>query len=122
MTRRSLSAHKFTKSCYFCEGHGGDLRECQTLQVDSHVRNIANELGDKKLLAKFSEGDMVPTEAMYHSKCLVQLYKRYRSNIRSKTSAESDTVRIQGLHYQKWFPSLRIVLSYRRRVCLQYSA
>ena len=70
MTRRSLSAHNFTKSCYFCEGHdGGDLRECQTLQVDSHVRKIANELGDKKLLAKFSEGDMVATEAMYHVPC-----------------------------------------------------
>ena len=23
MTRRSLSAHNFTKSCYFCEGHDG---------------------------------------------------------------------------------------------------
>ena len=98
MTRRSLSAHNFTKSCYICEGHdGGDQHECQTLQVDRHVRKIANELGDKKLLAKLSEGDMVAAEAMYHSKCLVQLYNRCRSHTHFKTGAESDRDRIKGI-------------------------
>ena len=44
------------------------------------VRTIPHEVGDTKLFAKLSEGDMVTVEAVCHSNCIKKLYIRYRSH------------------------------------------
>ena len=67
----------------FCEcGKSAEERswhQCQTLVLHKKVKTIAIELADHKLFTKLSEGDMVATEAVYHLKCLNELYNKYRS-------------------------------------------
>ena len=41
-----------------------------TLKLDSTVRKTVIQLGDSKLLAKLSEGDMIAIDARYHKQCL----------------------------------------------------
>ena len=59
--RSSSNAKNFTGKCFFCNQTAEDevLHQGQTLYMDFQVRKIAHELGDMKLLAKLSEGDMV---------------------------------------------------------------
>ena len=47
--------------CIFCgeEGNKKDLRKAATLGLDSKVRQCAQVLGDRKLLAKLSSSDLV---------------------------------------------------------------
>ena len=42
-----------------------NFHPCQILSLDKHVRKIAQELVDTKLLAKSSEYDMIATEVKY---------------------------------------------------------
>jgi len=44
--------------------------------VDTRVRECASLLDDFRLLSKLSEGDMIATEARYHTGCLVAYYNR----------------------------------------------
>ena len=67
--------------CFFCEEKQGSapsdkLWQVRTFSVDQRVRRCASELQDVGLLAKLAEGDMIATEAHYHSHCLVSLYNR----------------------------------------------
>ena len=41
-----------------------------TSKLDSNVRKTVIQLGDSKLLAKLSEGDMIAIDARYHKQCL----------------------------------------------------
>ena len=60
------------------------------MSLDSHVRQIAGELRDTKLLAKLSGGDMVAIDAQYHLTYLAAFYGRGRSRKRrSNINAEA---------------------------------
>ena len=54
------------------------LHRCEIFAVNQKVRKIAHELGDTAVVAKLSERDMIATETMYHSRCLVNYYNRCR--------------------------------------------
>ena len=68
--------------CFFCDDSTGELHNAETMALDAHVRSIATDLRDTKLLAKLSSGDMVATDARYHVKCLAAFYNRHRSQQR----------------------------------------
>ena len=44
--------------------------------LDQKVKECAQVLGDKHLLAKLSAGDMIAMEAVYHRACLTRLYRK----------------------------------------------
>ena len=48
--------------------------------MNKHVWQWATELGESKIIAKLSEGDMVATETKYHKKCLTSLFNRFRKH------------------------------------------
>ena len=76
------SACATTPCCFFCEKReetgqsDGRLWQVRTFTVDTRVRQCATLLGDFKLLSKLSEGDMIATEAKYHTGCLIAYYNR----------------------------------------------
>ena len=62
--------------CLFCEkpsGPSDPLHEAMTKVIGERVKS-ATKLLDQKLLVKVSSGDLVASEARYHSRCLVALY------------------------------------------------
>ena len=65
-----------TRSCFICDDAEGMLHNVCTFDVDYRVRRCANVLQDSKLLAILSTGDLIATEACYHARCLVALYRR----------------------------------------------
>ncbi|MEL7308718.1 MAG: hypothetical protein AAGK05_13165 [Pseudomonadota bacterium] len=77
-----------TELCIFCD-EGGSLHEFSTLQSDHHVKKMAQELNDSKLLKKISCGDLIALEAKYHTRCRVAYSNRYRSLMRQRF-CESD--------------------------------
>ena len=98
ITRRNSNIHTFCHLCFFCEKNNAEsnLHQCETLKVSKKVKEIAGDMGDAKLLAKFSEGDMVATEAKYHSKCLLDFYYRYEKSKKSETIEEASSNLIEG--------------------------
>ena len=75
-TRRILSTPNCSDNCFFLWSNS----QCQTLSLDKHVKKVAQELVDIKLLAKLSEGDMIATGAKYHRNCLIRLCNAYRDH------------------------------------------
>ena len=76
-TRSSYKSANFKENvCFFCdlEDREENLHTARTFQLNENVKYTAIETGNKKIMTKFSEGDMVETEAVYHQKCLVSLY------------------------------------------------
>ena len=57
------------------------------MSLDSHLRQIAEELRDNKLLAKLSGGDMVAIDAQYHLRYLAAFYGRGRYRKRRSNEA-----------------------------------
>ena len=74
----------------------GTLHEASTFNIDTRVRDCAHQLQDKVLIAKWSAvGNMISQEAVYHAKCLVELYNKAE---RSKQSPiNGNEKRIQGI-------------------------
>ena len=72
LTRSSISLKNFTPTCFFCDKDDKDMKLhlCPIFQVQRKIEEIAQEIGDTKVLAKLSAGDMIATEAKYHCKCL----------------------------------------------------
>ena len=75
-----FNLQNFIPNCFFsgepdCEEK---LHRCETIAVNQKVRKIAHRLGDTRVMAKLSEGNMNTTEAMYHAKCLINYYNRSR--------------------------------------------
>ena len=52
----------------------------QTFQVQREIEEIALEIGDTKVLAKLSTGDMIAIETKYHCKCLAVSYTKMKNN------------------------------------------
>ena len=72
--------HHSTETCFFCgkSAAGDALRNVSTLELDIRVRQCAQKLQDKPLLAKLSAGDLIAQEAKYHAQCLASLYNKAR--------------------------------------------
>lgn len=78
VTRRSFTAVNVTETCFFCDEEN-ELHSYRTKNLSKHVHSWATYLCDTKLLAKFSEGDKVATEAVYNKNCLTKLYNQFKS-------------------------------------------
>ncbi|KAG0717679.1 hypothetical protein GWK47_053917 [Chionoecetes opilio] len=98
---RSAAAHRLPQStepiCFFCNKPAGtaDLHEAAAKEIDKNVRRCATELGDTKLLAKLSAGDMIAIEAKYHRNCLRALYNK----IRPAALKDEDADRLHGIAF-----------------------
>ena len=57
--------------CFLCE-HGSTekLTKASIIGVDAGVRSCAHKIGDKTLIGKWPEGDLIVLGAKYHSDCL----------------------------------------------------
>ena len=64
-SRASQEMKNFVSICFFCgtDDNRVNLHQCLTLDVHHRLKRFAKDLGDTKLLAKISEGDMVAIEA-----------------------------------------------------------
>ena len=87
MTRRSTLLKNFSENCIFCQESDPqqELHECLSIPTSNRVQAMAEDLEDLKLLGKFSEGDMVATEAKYHNKCFLNLFNCHRKHICNTT-------------------------------------
>ena len=77
---------------FFCEEKDGplNLHSASTMDIDKNVRECAGLLNDRKVIAKLSAGNMIATEAKYHTKCLVTFYNRARPLKQKATKSVSD--------------------------------
>ena len=55
---------------------------------DRSMRERAIKIGDTKLLAKLSEGDMVAREACYHLRCMTKFTNTYRSFVKKNVDPD----------------------------------
>ena len=60
---------------------------------------MAQELGDTKLLAKLSAGDVIPAETKYHRNCLTRLCNTYHYHDIKKSVENSALEDIQGTFF-----------------------
>ena len=67
-TRSHFRAQNFQNKCFLCSAISKEsLHQVQNFKLDQRVRIAAERLMDEELLAKLSEGELVATEACYHS-------------------------------------------------------
>ena len=57
-------------------GNKKELRRAATLGLDRKVKECAQVVGDRHLLAQLAAGDMVAINAVYHCACLTRLYRK----------------------------------------------
>ena len=55
--------------CFFCDESSGILHKVETIELDTRVRKIVSDLGDRQLLAKLSVGDLIAIDSVYHNNC-----------------------------------------------------
>ena len=70
----SFTSSNFQPTCIFCGSNDGYPRNASSFVIDRRVRQAAVLLGDDKLVAKLSQGDMPAIEFEYHPSCLCKLY------------------------------------------------
>ena len=64
------------------------LLQCvKTLARDVNIREAATQMGNTKVLAKLSEGDMMALEAFYHKSCMDSFANQYRSFVNKEAKA-----------------------------------
>ena len=68
------------------------LHRVTSINRDANVREAARQMGDTKVLAKLSEGDMIAREAFYHGKCMSKFTNRYRKFLNQKNSSDEKLV------------------------------
>ena len=76
--RTSLRSRTTTDSiakCFFCDSSDGTLHKVLTFQPEKRVRKCAKILEDNALLGKLSAQDVIALDAIYHSTCLLNLYR-----------------------------------------------
>lgn len=67
--------------CFLCTDRGtrsNPLHRCETKEIDEHIKNCAESIGEWRTLGLLSEGDLIAQAGKYHAKCLVSLYNRAR--------------------------------------------
>ena len=67
-----------------------------TFALDKRVRQYATDLGDLRLLTKLAGGDMVATEAEYHTNCLTSFYKLHLKYV-ERSSQTTTSNHIHGI-------------------------
>ena len=99
--------------CFFCDERAAvkDLSEASTFGMDARVRSAALFVGNQKLLAKLSSGDMIAIEAKYHKKCLAYLY----NEVRKKKHEEGKVEDQDGMIHSMVFAELIIYLEESRK-------
>ena len=63
------------------------LHHVRTFARDFNIREAATQMGDTKVLAKLSEGDIMAREACYHKSCMDSFANRYRSFVNNEAKA-----------------------------------
>ena len=104
-SRASQEMKNFVSVCFFCgtDDNRVNLHQCLTLDVHHRVKRFAKNLGDTKLLAKISEGDMVAIETKYHLKCLVGFYNKHRAHTKRNPENASEDAILTGIFTLFWF-------------------
>jgi len=89
------SSTEFEHRCFFCGEQdparttpSKGLRTVSTLALDANIKQCASQLGDKHLLTKLANRDLVAVKAKYHVRCLTALYNKCRSP--DKQSSENE--------------------------------
>ena len=92
----------FTPTCFFCDKDERDMKLdlCQTFQVQRKIEEIAQEIGDTKVLAKLSVGDMKAIEAKYHCKCLAAYYSKKRNEQPTSAMQQENEITAGDAKYQ----------------------
>ena len=62
-----------------------------TKDLDKRLREVAETLGDGKLLAKLTGGDVIAQQFKYHRTCLTALYNRERSHVNVLAKSQGRT-------------------------------
>ena len=75
--------------CTFCSLPSGKLHQCATMEFDSDLRKMAEDLQDTALIAKLSDGDLIAIEAKYHNKCRIAYRNRHRSFMQLQQSRDN---------------------------------
>ena len=99
MTRLSATLKNFSQKCFFCDDDESkeDMHECLSIRLSDRVNGMAQDLRDLKIIGKLSEGDMVATEAKYHSKCLLSYFNKHRQHKSRTEESGEDCDFIQGM-------------------------
>ena len=102
LKRSSISLKNFTPICFFCDKDDRDmkLRLCQTFQVHRRIEEIAQEIGDTKVLAKLSAGNMIAIEVNYHCKCLAAYYNKKRNEQPTSAMQQENEITAGDAKYQ----------------------
>ena len=75
ISSRSRTTNDSIAKCFFCDSPDGTLHKVLTFQPEKRVWKCANILEDNAPLGKLSARDMIALDAMYHSPCLLNLYR-----------------------------------------------
>ena len=75
-TRPSSSSDSGKVKCFVCDSSEGTLHRVMTFQLNKRVRKCATILEDVDLLAKLNSGYMIACDSVYHSPCLLDLYRK----------------------------------------------
>ena len=75
--------------CVFCSQPSGKLHQCATMELDSDLRKMVEDLQDTALIAKLSGGDLIATKAKYHNKSRIAYRNQYRSFMRLQQSLDN---------------------------------
>ena len=67
------------------------------------IRKIDHNMNNTKLIAKFSEADMVATEAKYHHTCLNLFYNQYRKFNSERPREMAELELIKGIALSELF-------------------
>ena len=102
-TRTNITTESPLRSsiCFFCnevgsfssdakknEKNSTFLHRVTTMNRDRNILECAIQMGDTKLLAKLSEGDMVAREACYHLRCMTKFNNTYRSFVKKNVDPD----------------------------------
>ena len=98
-SKSHFRAQNFQNKCFLCSAISKEsLHQVQTFKLDQRVRIAAERSMDEALLAKLSEGDLVATEACYHSTCLTTLYNKVCAINSSKSENEKrNEILLEGI-------------------------
>ena len=89
--------------CIFCDktsDHSKDtLHKASTFELDFKVRKCATDLQDTKLLAKLAGGDLIAIDALYHTKCLLNLYDRAKQAANNQSKGTDNEQSLKAIAF-----------------------
>ena len=102
LTRSSISLKHFTPTCFFCDKDDCDMKlhMCQTFQVQQKIEEIAQEIGETKVLVKLSVGNMNAIEAKYHCRCFAACYNKVRNEQPTSDMQQENEITSGNAKYQ----------------------